>query len=562
MRDPSRQLRCAIYTRKSSEEGLEQDFNSLHAQREACEAYVTSQKHEGWKAIPVLYDDGGSGGTMERPGLSRLLTDIASGLVDVVVVYKVDRLTRSLTDFARIVDVFDQKGVSFVSVTQAFNTTSSMGRLTLNVLLSFAQFEREVTGERIRDKIAASKKKGLWMGGFVPIGYEAAGRTLVINEDEAQTVRLIYELYLEQRSVDALTASLAHRGLLTKIRTGESEGMTGGRAFSRGHLHRILQNPLYAGKIAHKGKVYGGQHPAIIDPALWLQVQELLADNCQGARLKVRAKNPSLLTGLLVDASRQPLLASHAVKRGRRYRYYVSASLMKRAAGRKHPAATPRGSTDRKGWRVPAGEVDDGVIRILSGLLCNETWVLAHMAAPQSTIAVRQAALARAETFAAHLQSSDPVARRTFVLGLVEQVMLTDTEITLTIKTDLFSEFAAGREAPIVETCPLILTRRGAETRLILEGSAAREPEPDPVLTKGLAQAHRWWKDLLSQRYTTMREIAQAYQTDERYVARIIMLAFLPAARAKQILDGTQPSDLTLHSFLKDDEVWLAAEIA
>ena len=246
MREFTRSLRCAIYTRKSSEEGLEQDFSSLHAQREACEAYVTSQEHEGWKAIPTLYDDGGySGGTMDRPGLTRLLADIAAGLIDVVVVYKFDRLTRSLTDFARIVVVFDQRGVSFVSVTQAFNTTSSMGRLTLNVLLSFAQFEREVTGERIRDKIAASKKKGLWMGGFVPIGYEAAGRTLIINDGEAETVRTIYQLYLDLKSVDTVAAVSAERGITDENQDRESGELYGRQTlFPRSSLPHPAEPPL------------------------------------------------------------------------------------------------------------------------------------------------------------------------------------------------------------------------------------------------------------------------------------------------------------------------------
>ena len=236
MAEPTRRkaLRCAIYTRKSSEEGLEQDFNSLHAQREACEAFIASQKHEGWKIVATMYDDGGfSGGSMERPALQKLLADVSAGEIDVVVVYKVDRLTRSLTDFVRIVEVFDGRGVSFVSVTQAFNTTSSMGRLTLNVLLSFAQFEREVTGERIRDKIAASKKKGLWMGGHVPFGYEAAGHTLTIREDEAEAIRTIYARYLALKSVDALKAELDERGFRTRLRPGKSSRMAGGKLFSR-----------------------------------------------------------------------------------------------------------------------------------------------------------------------------------------------------------------------------------------------------------------------------------------------------------------------------------------
>jgi DNA invertase Pin-like site-specific DNA recombinase len=277
MRETHQSLRCAIYTRKSSEEGLEQDFNSLHAQREACEAYVKSQKHEGWMALPTVYDDGGfSGGSMERPALRQLLDDIRGKRVDVVVVYKVDRLTRSLADFAKIVEVFDASGVSFVSVTQAFNTTSSMGHLTLNVLLSFAQFEREVTGERIRDKIAASKKKGMWMGGFVPFGYRAHERTLVIENDEAETIQVIFERYLQLGSVAKLELELRRRKLQTRAFTSASNKAWGNRPFSRGHLYKILSNPVYAGKIAHKGEVYAGLHQAIIDQSTWDAVQTQL----------------------------------------------------------------------------------------------------------------------------------------------------------------------------------------------------------------------------------------------------------------------------------------------
>jgi DNA invertase Pin-like site-specific DNA recombinase len=282
-----KELRCAIYTRKSSEEGLEQDFNSLHAQREACEAYIQSQKHEGWTLLSAAYDDGGySGGSMERPGLQRLLADIQAKRVDVVVVYKVDRLTRSLTDFARIVEVFDASGVSFVSVTQAFNTTSSMDRLTLNVLLSFAQFEREVTGERIRDKIAASKKKGLWMGGFVPFGYRSKERTLVINEDEAAAVRLIFTRYLELGTVQKREAELARLNLRTRAFMSAGDKPWGNRPFSRGHLYKILGNPIYAGKIAHKDKLYDGQHPAIILRNTWDAVQARLASNAHERKVE------------------------------------------------------------------------------------------------------------------------------------------------------------------------------------------------------------------------------------------------------------------------------------
>ena len=263
--------RCAIYTRKSSEEVLEQDFNSLAAQREACEAYIRSQQHEGWLLARNRYDDGGfSGGNLERPAAQRLLTDIRAGRSDIVVVYKVDRLTRSLADFARLVELFDAQGVSFVSVTQQFNTTSSMGRLTLNVLLSFAQFEREVTGERIRDKIAASKKKGMWMGGNVPLGYDANERTLVINPAEAETVRRVFALYRELGCVRRVKEEADRLGLRTKCSTTTNGTERGGKPFSRGHLYTLLSNPIYTGQIAHKGELHPGQQAALgVDPVRW-----------------------------------------------------------------------------------------------------------------------------------------------------------------------------------------------------------------------------------------------------------------------------------------------------
>ena len=293
-------VRCAVYTRKSSEEGLEQEFNSLDAQREACEAYITSQKHEGWTALTTLYDDGAySGGTMDRPALQRLLDDIRSGKVDVVVVYKVDRLTRSLADFAKIVEVLNSQGVSFVSVTQAFNTTSSMGRLTLNVLLSFAQFEREVTGEQIRDKIAASKRKGMWMGGLPSLGYDVKERKLVVNEAEAATVRYIFQRYLELGAVRALRDDLAAAGVVSKRRTAADGSPYGGQRFSRGALYLMLKNRIYLGEIVHKGKAFPGEHAAIVDEDLWRRVQSHLEAEPHGAagrrqspRTKPADRNP------------------------------------------------------------------------------------------------------------------------------------------------------------------------------------------------------------------------------------------------------------------------------
>src|SRR5712692_9206355 len=290
--DPSRK-RCAIYTRKSSEEGLEQEFNSLQAQSEACEAYIRSQRHEGWILARTRYDDGGfSGGNMERPALQRLLADIQGGRIDIIVVYKVDRLTRSLADFTRLVEIFDAQGVSFVSVTQQFNTTSSMGRLTLNVLLSFAQFEREVTGERIRDKIAASKKKGMWMGGNVPLGYDARERTLVINPAEAETVRRVFALYRELGCVRWVKEEADRLGLRTKCSTTRNGTERGGKPFSRGHIYNLLSNPIYVGEIAHKGQLYPAQHPALIDTETWTTVRDQLANNASDHRSKADAAEP------------------------------------------------------------------------------------------------------------------------------------------------------------------------------------------------------------------------------------------------------------------------------
>lgn len=316
-------LRCAVYTRKSTEDGLEQEFNSLHAQREACEAYILSQRHEGWTLVLQHYDDGGfSGGNMDRPGLKALLADIDAGQVDVIVVYKVDRLTRSLADFAKIVERLDAKSASFVSVTQAFNTTTSMGRLTLNVLLSFAQFEREVTGERIRDKIAASKKKGLWMGGPVPLGYQVIERKLVPVPEEAERVRTIMRLYLEIRSVPTLIERLRDEGIVTKIQLRTSGPHKGGIPFARGSLFHLLKNPVYRGRIVHKGVEYEGEHEAIIPEDLWDAVQAQLQAKAPPRRRPKNDAQSALLTGLLIDPHDRQMVPTYATKHSRRYAYY------------------------------------------------------------------------------------------------------------------------------------------------------------------------------------------------------------------------------------------------
>ncbi len=336
-----RKLRCAVYTRKSSEEGLEQEFNSLHAQRESCEAYIASQRSEGWALIREHYDDGGvSGGTLERPGLKLLLEDIEEGLIDVVVVYKIDRLSRSLMDFSRLVEVFDRNNVTFVSVTQSFNTTTSMGRLTLNILLSFAQFEREVTGERIRDKIAASRKKGMWMGGTVPLGYDVKDRRLEINRAEAKTVRLVFERFAEIGSATVLARELRADGVTTKQ----------GKPVSKGYIYRLLNNRVYIGEAVHKGQSYPGQHKGIITRKLWDKVHAILRTSPRKRASNTRAQTPALLKGLLFGPDGAAFSPCHTRKKDRLYRYYVSQTVLKHGAG-----TCPVG-------RVPAGEIEAAVI--------------------------------------------------------------------------------------------------------------------------------------------------------------------------------------------------------
>jgi DNA invertase Pin-like site-specific DNA recombinase len=314
-----RKLRCAVYTRKSTEEGLDQEFNSLDAQREACEAYVASQRAEGWLLVPDRYDDGGfSGATLERPALQRLMADIETGRVDIVVVYKIDRLSRSLMDFAKLVEVFDRNDVTFVSVTQSFNTTSSMGRLTLNILLSFAQFEREVIGERIRDKFAASRRKGMWMGGFVPLGYDVKNRKLVVNEGEAATVRMIFSRFAKIGSATVLVREL------------RSEGVRGkrGKLVDKGYLYKLLNNRVYVGEAVHKGTPYPGEHQPIIDRALWDRVHTILRESPRKRSANTRAQTPFLLKGLIFGPTGRAMTPAHTRKGGKLYRYYVSTDVL------------------------------------------------------------------------------------------------------------------------------------------------------------------------------------------------------------------------------------------
>jgi DNA invertase Pin-like site-specific DNA recombinase len=530
----SRPRRCAIYTRKSSDEGLEQDFNSLDAQREACEAYIRSQAGEGWSLVRTGYDDGGySGGTLDRPGLAQLLEDIRARKLDTVVVYKVDRLTRSLSDFAKIVEVFDAHGVSFVSVTQQFNTTSSMGRLTLNMLLSFAQFEREVTGERIRDKIAASKRKGMWMGGPVPLGYEARGRTLAIHDEEAKTVRTVFRLYLEHGNVRSVKQEADRLGLKSKVRRGARGRTCGGTALGRGYLYHLLRNPIYVGRIAHKGETYEGQHPPIIDPKIWDAAQAQLDTNSHERPAGTNATRVSPLRGKLFDEAGRGLTPSHAVKSGRRYRYYVSREPGVEAAGAR--------ASDRKNrWRLPAREIERLVGDAVTSLLADRAG-LTRLARHAEIDAERIPDLLRALGD----WSGAP-------LDLVDRVELGHDEFKISVDLSRF----LGEEVAVQHVVPTRIQRRGVEMRLVLGGEEGnRKSRHDPALIKAVVRAHRWFDDLVSGRASSFREIAAREGLTERYVRHRVRLAFLAPEIVAAILAGTQPVELTTETLTKRIEL-------
>jgi len=540
-------VRCAIYTRKSSEEGLDQEFNSLHAQREACEAFIASQRHEGWKALPDVYDDGGfSGGSMERPGLRQLLADIDAGKVHVVVVYKVDRLTRALADFAKIVEAFDAKGVSFVSVTQQFNTTTSMGRLTLNVLLSFAQFEREVTGERIRDKIAASKKKGMWMGGYPPLGYDVRDRKLVVNELEAEIVRHIFTRYADLGSVRELKVDLDRDGIVSKVRTSKTGNVSGGKSLSRGALYKMLSNRIYIGEIVHKEKSYPGEHAAIVEPDLWERVQTLLNENAVDRRSGTNAKDPSLLTGLVFDDTGNSLTPSHANKRGVRYRYYIS----------KRDNHTP--ST-----RLPGRELEELVVGRIACLLKDPTLLIDAMPEGDGNVAARRALLDRAQVVASRLNTDEHAARKNVVHEVVSRIDVGREAISLSIDRGGLANLllvdgywaAPHSEDSIFQIfCPYRIKRRGVETRLIVSNEKIDRPaRPDASLIRAVAKAFIWNRRIVTGDVNSMADIIREEGVASRYVRKLLPLAHLAPDIVEAICAGHQPPDLTLETLVYAD---------
>jgi site-specific DNA recombinase len=531
-------LRCAIYTRKSSEEGLEQDFNSLHAQRESCEAYIKSQKHEGWSSLPAVFDDGGySGGSMDRPALKRLLGDIQSKSIDVVVVYKVDRLTRSLADFAKIVEVFDAAGVSFVSVTQQFNTTTSMGRLTLNVLLSFAQFEREVTGERIRDKIAASKQKGMWMGGWVPLGYDRRDRTLTVNETEAETVRTIFDLFLKLKNVREVQAELSRLKLLTKPYTVQRGRATGSLPFARGHLYKILSNPLYIGEIEHKGVRHPGQHPALISRDTWDVVQAQLAANRHANRSRANTKSTSLLAGLIYDEAGNRLVSSHATKNSKRYRYYISSE----GYGRSVPHS-PK-------LRLPAALIDELVIERLQKLLRDRGMISGFLRESRHRVAQLGRGLEAAARFSDSFACASLIEKRTIVTELVARVVVGFEVLRIDLErrklrarlSNTFIKTLGQNETEDVISIEvsLVITDRTEATKLIIEKHDL--VQPDPIVVKAIARAQAWFDELTTGKAQSMAEIAKRDNITDNYVSNLIHLAWLSPKQVDRVLDG-EPS--------------------
>jgi len=554
-RPPSRRLRCAIYTRKSSDEGLEQAFNSLDAQREACAAFVVSQKHEGWSVLPTLYDDGGySGGTLDRPALQRLLADIADGKVDAVVVYKIDRLTRSLFDFAKIVEAFEARGVSFVSITQQFNTTTSMGRLTLNVLLSFAQFEREVAGERIRDKIAASKKKGMWMGGLPPLGYEVQNRKLVINKEEAQTVLHIFWRYVELRSVRALKVELDAADIRSKRRTLADGTRYGGQKLSRGALYLMLQNCIYRGEITHKGTAYPGEHEAIVDEALWDKVQTVFAENRVDRTTGAEAKYPSLLAGLVFDDSGERLTPTHAVKKGTRYRYYVSRSLITGVA-REHS----------QGRRIPAGNLENLVIGRLRAFLADEGAVLSAINDAEQDGAEQKRLIARGRQISEELPALAPNEIRALLMTIISRVDIKAEHIEvklyrhrlhtlLKVKSmrQIFGipASSSGLDDVLKLRVKARLQRVGREMKLVVHNAPDRAVA-DPGLLRIVARAHDFQERLMQDPNLTVPAIASQERLTIGYLSRLLRLPSLAPDVVTAIINGKHPPQLSAKRLMR-----------
>jgi site-specific DNA recombinase len=494
---PAKPIRCAIYTRKSTDHGLEQEFNSLDAQREACEAYIKSQASQGWRSLPQPYDDAAySGGNLDRPALRQLLKDIDTGLIDTVVVYKIDRLTRSLADFAKLVELFDARSISFVAVTQQFNTTTSMGRLTLNILLSFAQFERELSSERVRDKVAASRRKGIWTGGNVPLGYDSKGKKLVINQQEAKTIRMIFERYLVLKSFQRLIEELDKNGVVTKRREFGQGKMAGGVPFAYGSLAHLLKNRIYLGETGHNGKWFPGEHQAILKPETFDQVQQLLKHN-RIRRTIHRHQNGALLAGLIFDDRGNRMSPSFSVKNRIRYPYYVSSALLR---GRKANA----GSLPR----LPAHEIEAPVLTAARGRFPNMEAAPTH---------------------------------RDLVEQCIERVVVGNEKVEIKFK-------AHDNETNATIEIPWSSARNTSPARM--EGGFDSDAlTPSPQLVQAIVCAHRWVRLLTDGTHKTVESLAQSVNVHPKIVRNGIRMAFLSPDITAAILEGHQPTTLSLMDF-------------
>jgi site-specific DNA recombinase len=533
--------RCAVYTRKSSEEGLEQAFNSLDAQREAGMAYIQSQAHEGWQLIETAYDDGGySGATLERPALQQLLRDIRAQRIQVVVVYKVDRLTRSLGDFAQLIDLFEQHDVAFASVTQQFQTTTSMGRLVLNVLLSFAQFEREVTGERIRDKIAASKKKGWWMGGVPPLGYDVENRQLIINEEEAQVVRHLFHRYLAVQSVSALVKELRQTGMVTKVYTSRGGRTSGGRLFSRGHLYHLLHNRIYRGEIVHRNKVYPGNHVPIIDDDLWQQTQALFKANHQAWHKDERVRTPFLLKGILFDAAGNRFSPMQGRKGSRAYRYYVNQVVLQFQE-----------EEHRQIRRMPAEPLEQAVINAVMEALKEED---------------------EAHAWVHHVNNLDGLEQQAKWRQLLTRVEVSAERLRITvnpsgavdhdsIKADQDVNVERKQAQARVLEVPWMMIRRGGRTELQVQGAPVQPTgQPHEGFVLAMVRAWQWKDELVAGRVPTIKDLAQREGVARSYVMRVLRLSFLAPDLIDAILTGQQPPAFTLEPFRRPIPLEWAAQ--
>jgi DNA invertase Pin-like site-specific DNA recombinase/DNA-binding CsgD family transcriptional regulator len=524
--------RCAIYTRKSSEEGLEQSFNSLDAQREACAAYILSQHHEGWEAMTINYDDGGfSGGNMRRPALKRLLTDITAGLIDTVLVYKVDRLTRSLADFSKLVEHFDKHSVGFLAVSQPFNTTSSIGRLTLNVLLSFAQFEREVTGERIRDKIAASKRRGIWMGGNVPLGYEAQGRKLVVNPEEAALVVKIFEMYLELDCITKLRKYLEQAGHRTKKRLSPAGRVWGDKPFRQGTLYCIMKNCVYLGDITHKGAVYPGQHLPIIERAVWNKVQEKILKNLQTPRKLPTTIHPHLLRGFLFDREGNRFYPLRTKKKGKSYRYYAT--------------KVRTGNVPNEGIShapLPATKIEELVLSQLAILLKSFQRMMGIFVSPEVSPSEMRSAVEAIGKW----NACTPDTVRNVLRIVLKKVTVNGRQIEIQIYTQALRRIILGITDPGEQksNSSKFLTidvaaelRTDSVLRLIVPcDSRTSSPAYPSAIVRAIAKAHGLVELILSGEAATLKALAIRVGLSERNVKTLIRLAFIAPDITESIL--------------------------